>query len=691
LNELALEDVQEREAREPADEAPAPPTAPEDNDGGPPFRLRDLRGRDLALALATLGLVIVPFVVALVRAWHDGWVPSGDEANIATRSLDVFSRHPPLTGLPSTSFLYGQHLYTDHPGPFEFYLLAVPLRLFGTRAGPLLTAAAINMSAVLIALWVVYRRAGVNVMLWSSVLLQAVMWSAGTAVLVDTLSSNMPLYSVLCTAVLVWALIDGDIRLLPLTAFVASYAAQQHLAATSLVGALIVFALVIMVVQVVLRARRGDKAIVRRFLLWASIALGVALVCWLPVIVDEIIGRPGNLTVIYDFARDNKRPTIGLGNGVKQAIRAVAPPTMLGRTDWTGVEMMSQLSLAAQIWFGAILAFLIGIGAYAWKRRRALSHLVIITLFLYVAGVVNGANVPQSVEMSRINLYRWTWTAAFLTWTALGWGLVLVVAPMLTRLREAPPRVRRLAPAALLVAAALIAFATVTVSGSDDHNRELAAYPFEPGVADTVLRNIDHHKPVVVSIYGNAAIDMGFYVIFRLVQAGVPIEVTKQFLQDYGNHRKYRPNGTTSALVITSSGDSQALLKPPGRVVLNEVFDPEYSQLLDELVASAAGKKLELAPNAEQVITRDFKSQQAITLVHELLFGFAAHPRTALSNGIFLRYLLEGVITSPHLDLAKVRRLLELSANRKAVAGDERVLVTLVPPDQINKTTVPGL
>src|ERR1700675_2968168 len=195
------------------------------------FRLREIDGRDRQFAIALFILVLVPFAVALARAFHDGWVPSGDEANIATRALDVFSRHPPLTGLPSTSGLYGDKIATNHPGPIEFYLLAVPLRVLGMTAGPLLTAAAINAACALIALWVVFRRLGLTAMLWAGVLMLAVMWSAGTAVLTDTLSSNMTMYSLLCFAVLTWALVDGDLRLLPLAALIASYAAQQHLAA----------------------------------------------------------------------------------------------------------------------------------------------------------------------------------------------------------------------------------------------------------------------------------------------------------------------------------------------------------------------------------------------------------------------------------------------------------------------------
>ena len=44
------------------------------------------------------------------------------------RVHDVLSTDPPLTGLPSTSDLYGTGIRTMHPGPIEFYLLALPGR-----------------------------------------------------------------------------------------------------------------------------------------------------------------------------------------------------------------------------------------------------------------------------------------------------------------------------------------------------------------------------------------------------------------------------------------------------------------------------------------------------------------------------------------------------------------------------------
>jgi hypothetical protein len=660
----------------------------DDVGGGPPHRLRDLRGRDLVFVLATAGLVMVPFVVALVRSWHDGWLPSGDEANIAVRSLDVFSRHPPLTGLPSTSYLYGRAIFTNHPGPFEFYLISVPLRLFGPRAGMLLTAASINASAVLITLWVVYRRAGVLVMLWAGVVMQAVIWSAGTAVLADTLSSNMPMYSLICTAVLVWALIDGDIRLLPLTALVGSYAAQQHLAATSLVVVLTVVGLVLIAARVVRRTRAGDATIARTSRRWVLLAMGVAFLCWLPVIVDQVSGHPGNISAIVEMARDAKRPTVGLQSGITQALRAITPSTLLGRTDTTGLNMIEHLRPGDSLVGAAIVFLLVGVGVVARRKRAALYHRVVITLVILVAGAINGANVPLGIESGRINLYRWTWTAAFLTWTALGWGIALLVVPAFAR-SSAARRTRSLAPAVLLLTAALIATTTATISGQDDHNGQLPAYAIEPRLAKIVLQEVDRHHPVLVAIDGCCESSIGSYIVFRLLRAGVPIEATPLFVHFYGSHRRYRPGPHTSALVISSS--TAPLPPTPGRVIVDEVFDPEYSALADDLTTAAKRAPIQLAPNAAAIIKRDYPNPKTRASINLALQYFDTNVRGIVTNPNFLRLVLDGAITSPHFDLAKVQRLLDLAPHHKTMFGNERLRIALVAPDQISAATVPGL
>src|SRR4051794_9652176 len=92
---------------------------------GPPHPLRDLTRRQRWFAAVMVVMLLVPFGVGLYRAAHGHWLPSGDNALIALRTRDVFSHHPPLVGQPSTAAQYVQTSKARHPGPIEFYAMAL--------------------------------------------------------------------------------------------------------------------------------------------------------------------------------------------------------------------------------------------------------------------------------------------------------------------------------------------------------------------------------------------------------------------------------------------------------------------------------------------------------------------------------------------------------------------------------------
>jgi hypothetical protein len=632
-------------------------------------RLRDLHGRDRHIALAMFVLLLVPFVVAIVRAYHDKWIPSGDEANIATRALEVFSRHPPLTGLPTTSYLYGEGIVTNHPGPMEFYLLAIPLRLLGMTAGPLFTAAAINGACVMIVCWVFFRRLGLNAMLWAGALLLAVMWSGGTAVLVDTLSSNMTMYSLLCTAVLVWAVIDGDRRLLPLTAFVASYAAQQHLANALLVFALVAAMTVVIVVQV-LAARRGSATAPRGSLRnWTLAALGVAIVCWSPVLIQQFTGHPGNLTAVLRFARDNNRPTLGFSAAWHQIVHAIAPNGVLTRTDASGDVFIAapgpSRAIAALAFIGALVAIIVR------HRRRfpSLARLASVALVVIVAGLANGSNVPRGFESVRVNLYRWTWTAAFLTWAAIGIALAPIVRRAVERLtKDRVPR--RLAPVALLVVAAFTTMSILVVRGTDDHNREVKEFAVERRLDREVLARIDRKRPVLVTQIGqDATLSLAPHLIFLLLQHGVHVEVNQNDAKMiYGNYRRYRLEPSIQTLAIATGparnphGRGELVMwKPygPGRTAEFNDLVSERSALLDELATEVRGKRVVLAPGAVDRINQMYPGLAAFT-INSTLKRLSADPLVALGSPTIQSLLRQGIVQSPALDQSKLIALSRL-------------------------------
>ncbi|HEX4492563.1 MAG TPA: hypothetical protein VH914_15250 [Acidimicrobiia bacterium] len=648
--------------------------------GGARWRLRDLVRGERLVAAAVLALLLVPFAVALARGFADGIVPRGDAANVATRALDVFSHHPPLTGLPSTSQMYGDRISTDHPGPIEFYFLAAPLRVLGMTAGPLLTAAAINAACVLLAAWTVFRRLGSRAALWATVLLLAALWSTGTVILTDTVSSNMVLFPTLAAATLAWAVADGDVRLLPLTALVASYAAQQHLSGTLVVAALVAVALAAVVVDTTRRRRSGDADATVLLLRWSAAAAVVAAVAWVPVVIDELTGHPGNLTAIVRFARDGSRPAVGAGSAIDQVGRAIVPPTVFAHTDTTGIWFLGSIG-PFRVAIAALIV--VGLGVIAWWVRRespALSRLALVALVALGAALLDGSNIPRGTEAWRVNLYHWVWAAVFLTWLALG----IAIARVAGRVRVAAPN--WLGPAALLVASAVIATAVGVVRGADDKAAQPAASALEARVARAVLDRVDESHPVAVVPTGvGATIAVAPYTVFRLVRAGVPVEVTSAQTQTYGTNRRYRA-GTPVVLIVSGTGQ---LPRSPGTLLLRDDVSRERSALLDDLARTLTRGPVELAPDATAIVHRHY-SGVTRQLVDALLPQLASSPRAALALPEVDRMLLAGVLRAPVVDRAQLHRLLAFPPDTDTEGGDEQVAVYLLDGQQARAAHIAG-
>ena len=153
-------------------------------------------------------------------------------------------------------------------------------------------------------------------------------WSTGTAVLTDPISSNVGGYPLLAAAVLAWALLLGDLRLLPLAVGVISFVAQQHLAMVIPAGAVTIVASVGVARE--LRRRWPEREDRARALRWVGGAVLVAGVLWLPVAIDQVTGDPGNLTAIARFSGDEGRASLENQDAIDAVLRvgraAAAPP-----------------------------------------------------------------------------------------------------------------------------------------------------------------------------------------------------------------------------------------------------------------------------------------------------------------------------------------------------------------------------
>ena len=104
------------------------------------------------------GLVACLPGASAIVAWRDGWVPVSDWAVPVVFAWDTFSAHPRVIGQwTSLSRFVNKDLF--QPGPLQFWLLAIPERLFApSPAGALVGSAFVSTAAVVVLFVVAWRR-----------------------------------------------------------------------------------------------------------------------------------------------------------------------------------------------------------------------------------------------------------------------------------------------------------------------------------------------------------------------------------------------------------------------------------------------------------------------------------------------------------------------------------------------------
>ena len=622
-------------------------------------RLRDLSRRQALVAAAMVALVLVPFAASAVRAAHVGWIPSGDDALIGLRAHDVVTSQRPLVGQPSTSHLYGPEAGTAHPGPIEFYWLAVPLRVLGPDVGMILGALAFNLASVLVAAWVVLRRAGPVVAGWAMVLLAGVLWSEGTAVLSDPISSNAGGLALLALAAIAWAVADGDVRLLPLGAVFASWVAQQHLAIVVPAAGLVVFAVAALVVRTVVRIRRGGPR--PRSWPWVVGALGVVLVLWSPVLWQQLTGTDGNLTAIVHYARTSDTVPLGWFPAMRQAVRAVGFPPLLARSDLAGDTFfngpLSILEVATAL---ATYAALVAIVVVAWARRRTLSVLAATALVLAAAGAYNGSKVPDSVEAFRVNFYRWAFVVAWLAWLAIGWAGALAVRALLARRGDRVPAVLpRLAPALAVVLMAIPAIGAVATAGADDERRDQDGFAAMREMADAAVAEADRTGAdrVTLVLRGRSAVlAAGSALTLQLEDAGHRTTVPEQRIAGWGRHRVLEPGDDPGDLVLVLVSGRGDVPDGPGRTIARVDMNEDLRPLVAPLAKVARSQPPVVGERAEALLAERYPPEQR-DYVRGVMGAIQTEPEAVLTDQEFLGLLADGYYASPRFDPEQVARL----------------------------------
>jgi len=430
-----------------------------------------------ALPAIAAGLAAaIPVLVSTVHAVSVGWQPAGDDGIIVTRAWDVLTSHSPLVGQYSEAGnVTGQVVHS--PGPLLYWLLALPARL-GSTASLAVTMGAVNTLAIIACVALARRRGGLVLMFLTAIGIALMCQSLASESFHDVWNPAAALFPFLLLIFLCWSLACGDHRLLPLTALVASFVTQTHLAYLAPAVGLLAIALCGLAAREVARRRRfgaqtgeaGERPRPRRrpgaFGRWALAAVAVVALCWAPPLLDELEHSSGNLTLILQTT-SHRGTTLGAADGWHAVVDAVGwKPWWLyvPRSIWqrkhdvrvppsTGASDSTLAILAA-----LVLVLAIGLG----RRRHEIAAAAAIALVLGAALDANVAQTPVVPLLAGTIGYTAWWGSmlGLWVWLVLAWALwlggrALVAASAAARARAKSVLTR--SPAATLRVACVLA------------------------------------------------------------------------------------------------------------------------------------------------------------------------------------------------------------------------------------------
>lgn len=380
-----------------------------------------------------VGAVLVA-PLAVTCAWlSDGrWGALLDLALFEVRVRDVGTRYATMLGLGGRLAQWPE--IGRHPGPLAFYFFAPVYRLLGSSFWALRVAAAVSTAAaILVALTIARRRAGVSGVLAIGLTFAILQLGFGLLMLTEHWNAYIPVPWFVTFVLAIWAVVDGDVLFLPVACAIGSLCAQTHISFAPVCAGLSLFAFLLVVVRL---AHTDERTVRRRLALAIASSIVVVSVAWTPPLFEQLMDRRGNLTILYGYLHGAPESRVGLAGGFRLLLEHLdlwsfiaeslgAPGTFrqsLGRTEVGGGALFA-------VW---LLAF----GAALKSRNRSL-----ITL-----GVTIAAGLTLCVAgASRIVGFVFPHVVFFL-WCMAGLvaSFVLLTAMQVVRSRiRITPRIRR--------------------------------------------------------------------------------------------------------------------------------------------------------------------------------------------------------------------------------------------------------
>jgi hypothetical protein len=644
----------------------------------PVHRLRDLDRGERTWAAALVGALMLAPAIA-VAIYLPRWTPSGDPALMGLRALDVATPRTPLLGQPSSSGLYSGTGNIHHPGPVHFYMLALPVRVLGGATGMLVTSALITGACLAGAAWAVFRELGRRAGVVAVLVLAAIAFTTGASSLVGPISSVIAGYPLLLSAVLLWGVACGDVRLLPAAAAAVSFTAQQHLSVTIATLTITAGGTALLGLTAWRERWREDPMMWRGLRRNLAAAGLVSVALWLPVLAQQAFGGEGNLGRMLWFAREGNSTTLGYASAVRQVTNVLGLPPLLGRTNVTGTTFLAEPDALAWVSAGGAAAT---VGWLTWRWRAAhlanRARLGAMAGVATMAGLLNGAAVPLGFEQQRIAFYHWTWVLTLFVFLILGLAAADLVG---RRVPRRPPVVRRALAGLVVVAVAVPSFVNPAL---DRRTNTLAAanVTVERDVVESLVddilarRDALGDRPVLLSRNEPLYAGIASAIAFSLVEGGLDVTHPLHRRSYVADAHLVDPDTVDGAVVVIVDDELLGPTPPGGELVAEAEVDVDGDtarldlEAYRSLVAAAErATVVRLGDRLAEYLDEQAPDDRA--LADLMLAALDTAPESAFAHPALLDLLLEYPVEEPAFDRDALRRLRN-SLDGGLVAGTMR-------------------
>ena len=538
---------------------------------------------DTTLFWALLFLVALPFTIAALALIGETWAPSNDVALQLLKIGDVGTRRTPLLGAWSR---WGW----NHPGPWPTYLLAPFTWLFGPT-GALVGTLMLNMASLMAAVVLGRRRGGMVLAGLVAVCGLAIGFAQGATFLMNPWNPYVGVLPVYALILVAWSLSDRDWKVMPLMVVFASFSIQAHVGFAPVVA-------VICVGGVMLAWRTGpadpgetppepDQAPAwRRPLIWSGV---VAVVAWLPAMIEEIANQPGNLTLLARFSASSPEATVGWRIARDVLATELGVPGAWATGDAFPVFEAAPSPIGALVVVVAIAT--LGFGAWRIGSTSA-ARFAALTLIV-IAGAVIATSRITGLPFDY--LLTWWWAVGAAGWLSIAWSTWCL-------LRHRP--FRRVADLMVGSTFALVVLLSLGLAG-----RAATASPPAPeesaailSLREQIVPRLDEDQTYLISWLderGWGGVGIGIFT--DLVDDGFTVIVP-----DPGGVKfdEWRTGSRADVQLVVVSGDdatANPLLSEAGDEIAS--YDPlslserrEYDELWSRIV-DEAGSSIATSPN----------------------------------------------------------------------------------------------